>query len=230
MSGKVISSSRKPQLSQQLEWSCCGQSFILLPQRAILHPATGILAVADLHLGKAAHFQAHGMAVPDDGGSYDLQRLSTLVKQMAARQLWLLGDLCHYPKNLTAETLTAWQHFVAQHDDIEIRLVAGNHDRNLPEPFSSMLALSGVLTEAALCGSHLPLTTLQTGKINLCGHLHPVVRHNRNGMTIRKPAFLLRDRTIVLPAFGSFTGGYEVKHLNPGERAALAGDDFVLLL
>jgi metallophosphoesterase superfamily enzyme len=36
----------------------------LLPQRALLDTASRSLMVADLHLGKAATFRAHGLPVP----------------------------------------------------------------------------------------------------------------------------------------------------------------------
>lgn len=45
----------------------------------------------------------------------------------------------------------------------------------------------------------------------LAGHLHPVVRlRGPAGDRARLPCFWVRPRTLVLPAFGSFTGGWPV--------------------
>ena len=45
----------------------------------------------------------------------------------------------------------------------------------------------------------------------LAGHLHPVVRlHGPARDRARLPCFWVRPRTLVLPAFGSFTGGWSV--------------------
>ncbi|MEZ4467584.1 MAG: hypothetical protein R3F43_24855 [bacterium] len=40
-----------------------GEVLWLLPERALYWPAAGVLAVADLHWGKAETFQQHGVPV-----------------------------------------------------------------------------------------------------------------------------------------------------------------------
>jgi metallophosphoesterase superfamily enzyme len=65
----------------------------------------------------------------------------------------------------------------------------------------------------------------------VAGHLHPcatVVAHHRG---VRRACFVTDGRRIVLPAFGAFTGGLDVRHaafsglfLEPPMLAALGRD------
>ena len=50
-----------------LEWSWGGSPLTFLPQRALWRAEGRELFVADLHLGKAEAFQAHGIPMPSDG-------------------------------------------------------------------------------------------------------------------------------------------------------------------
>jgi metallophosphoesterase superfamily enzyme len=53
----------------------------LLPERAAWLPQARTLLVADLHLGKAETFQAHGIPLPSDGDAGTLN----LLLELAAR-------------------------------------------------------------------------------------------------------------------------------------------------
>lgn len=88
----------------------------------------------------------------------------------------------------------------------------GNHD---------LQALAGALDR--LAGE--VVTTLRVGVLNLihepqpgeavgevAGHLHPAARVAAYGRGVRRPCFLTDGRRIVLPAFGAFTGGLDVRH------------------
>src|SRR4029453_9621770 len=50
------------------------------------------------------------------------------------------------------------------------------------------------------------------GLTTLAGHLHPAVTlHGRGGDSVRLPCFWIRERLVVLPAFGAFTGGASIR-------------------
>ena len=61
--------------------------------------------------------------------------------------------------------------------------------------------------------------------IALSGHLHPVITlSGRTGDRARLPCFCIAKDEIVLPAFGSFTGGAPVQRL-PGTRCVAIAQD-----
>ena len=68
-------------MSRNLEISLQKENFILSAGRALYWPAQKALIIADLHLGKTAHFRAHGLAIPATVLMEDLNRLAELIAE-----------------------------------------------------------------------------------------------------------------------------------------------------
>lgn len=212
--------------AQMLE--ICGQSWLLLPERAVLWQEEQALILADLHAGKAQHFRKQGIAVPSQAGEEDLLRLDMLIRRHSPRSLLLLGDLTHSRYN------RAWELLAQQLADFPGSkiLVRGNHDL-LPQ----------ALYEA--CGLHVAAHALDWGPFRFMhevaqpgeggpyrvgGHVHPGVRLEGKGRQwLRLPCFLFDSGSALLPAFGSFTG-LHVLERQPGQRFfAIAGGQVIPL-
>jgi DNA ligase-associated metallophosphoesterase len=201
-----------------------GEALWLLPQRAAYWPREGALLVADAHFGKAAAFRARGVAVPEGTTAETLERLDAALAATGAGTVCFLGDLLHSARGRAPATLDAVARWRRRHSRLELVLVRGNHDRHAGDPPPQWgvrcVAEPWRLGPLALC--HDP----QTGGAGytLAGHVHPAIRlAGRGGERLRLPCFLVRPRGAVLPAFGSFTGGRDVRP-GPGETAyAVAG-------
>jgi DNA ligase-associated metallophosphoesterase len=199
--------------SSQHTWFWLGHRLDLLAERAVWDPQQRTLLVADLHLGKAELFQAHGVALPSDGDADSLNALLELAARLRPAQVVVLGDLIHGRVGLTGELR---QKLLALPELLgcPLRLIDGNHDRGS--------WLEGLRREAScalgpLWLSHGPEP--RPGLLNLCGHLHPVAMVGRGADRLRLPCFAYRrgiDRDspapsgdqLVLPAFGALTGGH----------------------
>jgi metallophosphoesterase superfamily enzyme len=86
--------------------------------------------------------------------------------------------------------------------------IAGNHD---PHPTTAlggrgaaMLALGGLVFR------HEP--TAGAGDGEIAGHLHPVARVALRGRGIRRHCFAANERRLVMPAFGAYAGGLNIRH------------------
>ncbi len=93
-----------------LSWSWEQERFEFLAEKALWRPEGRELLIADLHLGKAEVFQAHGIPLPSDGDRGTLNPLLDLCARVQPKTLIILGDLVHGPLGLTAslrETLAA---------------------------------------------------------------------------------------------------------------------------
>ena len=77
------------------EWSWGDSPLTFLPQRALWRAEGRELFVADLHLGKAEAFQAHGIPMPSDGDQGTLNPLLELCHAWSPQRLFVLGDLVH---------------------------------------------------------------------------------------------------------------------------------------
>ena len=83
--------------------------------------------------------------------------------------------------------------------------ITGNHD---PEPAAG---IGGTFTDAVILGAltfrHLPSGA--PGEIS--GHLHPVARVAHRGRAVSRRCFAADKTRLVMPAFGAFTGGLNVR-------------------
>jgi DNA ligase-associated metallophosphoesterase len=204
-----------------LEIGFADQSLILLGDRALYWPAREMLILADVHLGKDASFRAAGLPVPAGNSGKDLARIEALVKATAARRLVVLGDLVHNRASHQAELASAFCTWRATHRELEVMLVRGNHDKHAgPCPADwRVMTVAEPFDAGPLRLGHYPDTTDQP---LLCGHVHPTVSvRDFDRSTAAIPCFVVDAKQLILPAFGSFTGGYKTDPMD-GRRIFLA--------
>jgi uncharacterized protein len=201
---------------------------LLLPERAIYIEALEALLVSDVHLGKAETFQHHGLPVPSQVNDTTLQRLEQLCKQYSPGHLWILGDLFHGMEGLTDGVMDAWLRFLHR-TQVSTHLILGNHDRRLQATLSQLSVecfVEAVAVEGVLF-SHEP--DLDGDRLNICGHIHPCWRLSLGCDRLRLPCFhwQARQQRLTLPAFGEFTGGYDIT-LAAGEVAYVVAEGAVV--
>ena len=83
--------------------------------------------------------------------------------------------------------------------------IEGNHD---PGPIDMGGTHLQILPVPPVKFRHIP-TALESGEI--VGHFHPKVQLNLQGRFISKPCFLLDSDRLILPAYGTFTGGLKTQ-------------------
>jgi DNA ligase-associated metallophosphoesterase len=200
------------------------QTLQLLPGKAALLP-DHTLVVADLHLGKATAFQAKGLAIPEGDSHADLNRLGTICEQVQATRIVVNGDLFHSPAGLSPEIerlLETWVSTIG----LPVELVIGNHDRKLPRLPRWLTAVHSI-EHAGVHLVHDPADAPE-GVPVVAAHWHPVAKIADGKRTsLRLPCFLLRRNILVLPSFGTFTGGAIVDR-EDGDRLFVAPGDRVI--
>ena len=213
-----------------LEVAAGGEALLLLAEKAIWWPAEHALLVADVHFGKAVTFRALGVPVPRGTTSETLAALGALVARWRARRVVFLGDFLHAVEAHALATLGALARWRAQHADVALTLVRGNHDDRAGDP-PARLGIEVVdepLTVGGLALCHHPRP--QPGAYTLAGHLHPCVSlHGRANDRLRLPCFHLGAEVGVLPAFGSFTGMHPIRRA-AGDRVFVIADGAVAAL
>jgi uncharacterized protein len=186
----------------------CGETFILLPEKAILWPAQNALIVTDLHLGKGMHFRKAGIALPLHSQQDDFTQLEKLLQTEGLEQVIFLGDLFHSSYNTQWELLGE---LISRYKHLTFILVQGNHDiLNQSEYKRFGFKVFDILHMGPFLFSHEPIES--PSAYNIYGHIHPGIRLQGNGgQSMRLPCFFFSTNYAVLPSFGKLTGLYSLK-------------------
>lgn len=175
------------------------------PSGALYWPEQGLLAVSDLHLEKGSSFAVRGQLLPPYDTAATLSRLTQLIARYAPRVVVALGDSFHDGGGPARLADSDRQQLTAMQRGRDWIWITGNHD---PDPADG---IGGVFQHALEIGvltfRHLP--TGAPGEI--AGHLHPVARISQRGRSIRRRCFAADAKRMVMPAFGAFTGGLNVR-------------------
>ena len=213
--------------------SLAGERLLLDPRGVLYWPAARLLAVADLHLEKGSAMARDGGLAPPWDSRITLGRLLACIEDWRPEIVVALGDSFHdrdAARRLGAAD-AATLHRIASR--ARLVWVRGNHDPEAPaglpgEPCHDFaLGPLRLRHEAAAEGA---ADLLPTGLAELCGHHHPKARIPTRGGSVSRPCFVACDRRLMLPAFGAYTGGLDVRsppiaRLFPGGGSAfLLGD------
>ena len=182
-----------------------GMALVADPDGALYWPEQSLLAVADLHLEKGSSFAARGQLLPPYDTAATLARLVRLIARYAPHCVIALGDSFHDgggPARLSRDDRESLSVMQRGRDWIWI---AGNHD---PAPADDIGGVfQAIVTIGALTFRHEP-----SGAIGeIAGHLHPMARIAQRGRAVSRRCFAADKTRMVMPAFGAFTGGLNVR-------------------
>jgi len=203
------------------------QNLHLHPLKAIFWEEQQTLLLADLHLGKAAHFRKKGLAVPASVLKANLEHVRLLLELYSPLRVVFLGDLFHSTHNLVWELFLA---FLGNYPEISFELVKGNHDILPAAAYeqSPLILHTETLTISPFIFSHHPLSVISGNLYNFYGHLHPsVLLEGRGKQKLKLACFHFGRRQAVLPAFGGFTG-LSLVQPKVGDRVFVIVEDEVL--
>jgi metallophosphoesterase superfamily enzyme len=90
--------------------------------------------------------------------------------------------------------------------------IAGNHDPDIAPDLADRIGgdFAKALALGPLVFRHEPAAEPSPGEI--AGHLHPVARISRRGLTLMRRCFATDGARLVMPAFGAYTGGLNIRH------------------
>ncbi|MBR7618618.1 ligase-associated DNA damage response endonuclease PdeM [Phenylobacterium sp. 20VBR1] len=190
-----------------LRTTLSGAAVTLRASGALWIAAQAMLVVADLHLEKGSAYAARGQMLPPYDTRDTLRRLTAEIAATRPAAVVLLGDTFH--DRASEDRLAA--------DDAEqLRTLAGltrliwvigNHDADGPRALPGEVA--DELTVAGLLLRHEPQAGLQPGEV--AGHLHPCAKVTASRGTVRRRCFVTDGERLVVPAFGAYAGGLNIR-------------------
>jgi DNA ligase-associated metallophosphoesterase len=184
------------------DFTLAGAQLAALGSGALYWPAQSLLCVSDLHLGKSERRARLGEPPLPPYETHDtLARLEVDLKTTHASTVVCLGD--SFDDNAAAQSLSEsealwiaalqagrrWVWIEGNHDPGPVEL-GGTHLYELPMP--------------PLTFRHIAQPGL-SGEVS--GHYHPKATVRPRGRAITRPAFLIDSDRVILPAYGTYTGG-----------------------
>jgi DNA ligase-associated metallophosphoesterase len=183
-----------------------GEALLADCNGALYWPREAVLAVADLHLEKGSSFARRGVLLPPYDTAATLGRLAFIMTRYAPRVVVALGDSFHDDDGAGRVAAADHAALAALQRGRDWIWIAGNHDRRPADGVGGGCA--GAIAIGGLTFRHEP--TGATGEI--AGHLHPVARVSRQGHTVSRRCFAADRTRLIMPAFGAFAGGLNVRH------------------
>jgi DNA ligase-associated metallophosphoesterase len=184
------------------------ETFQATQEGALFWPAQNALLVADLHLEKASWFARLGQFLPPYDSHATLTALADSVEQTGAARLYCLGDSFHDAFGCERLPASARELLTNLTSRLDWTWIVGNHDPGFADHCGGRLTeeveLSGIiLRHEALRGEPRP---------EMSGHYHPKFRVHLRGRLVSRRCFVVSPTKLILPAFGSLTGGLDAHH------------------
>jgi DNA ligase-associated metallophosphoesterase len=189
-------------------FSFAGETFFASADGALFWPAQQALLVADLHLEKASWFARLGQFLPPYDSQATLSGLSAAVERTGATRLFCLGDSFHDRFGCDRLPESARELLMELTQRLDWTWIVGNHDPGFADHCGGTLVeeieIAGiVLRHEAVRGDPRP---------EMSGHYHPKLRLNLKGRRVSRRCFVISQTKMILPAFGSLTGGLDAHH------------------
>ena len=175
---------------------------------ALYWPEEQLFVISDLHLEKGSSFARRGVLLPPYDTASTLERLAGALSRYAVRTVVALGDSFHDqdgPARLAAADRAKLKELARGRDWVWI---AGNHDPDPADHLGGIFATS--LSLWPLSFRHQPTPQASPGEI--AGHLHPVARVIGRSHTLTRRCFVSDGARLVMPAFGAYAGGLNIRH------------------
>jgi DNA ligase-associated metallophosphoesterase len=189
-------------------FSFAGETFFATADGALFWPSQDALLVADLHLEKASWFARLGQFLPPYDSHATLTALEAAVEQTAAKRLFCLGDSFHDRFGCERLPASARALLTELTERLDWTWIVGNHDPGFADHCGGKL-----VDEVETAGIVLRHEAVRDDpRPEMSGHYHPKLRLNLKGRQVSRRCFVVSPTKIILPAFGSLTGGLDAHH------------------
>ena len=183
-----------------------GERLMLDPAGALFWPATSLLVVSDLHLEKGSSYARHGQLLPPWDTHATLDRLTNLLRRYQPRLVIALGDSFHDADGSTRLPPGELARLRAITEAHRFIWVQGNHDPTPPNGVGGEWVEAFATTTLTFRHQATPGANAE-----ISGHHHPKAAIPARGTSVSRPCFVADSRRVIMPAFGAYTGGLDVR-------------------
>jgi len=184
-----------------------GERVLLDPAGVAFFADARMLVVSDLHLEKGSSFARRRIFLPPYDTPATLARLAALVAKYEPAVIVSLGDSFHDDEASARISADAGRAIEALAAGRTMIWVTGNHD---PSPPADMPGDSvDSLAVGAITFRHI--AEKDHAGCEVSGHYHPAAILRGRGKAVRRSCFASDGARLIMPAFGVYTGGLNVR-------------------
>ena len=188
--------------------SFAGETFSATADGALFWPSQQALLVADLHLEKASWFARFGQFLPPYDSHATLTALAVEVERTGATRLYCLGDSFHDRFGCDRLPANARGLLTELTSRLDWTWIVGNHDPGFADHCGGRIE-----DEVEIAGVILRHEAERhETRPEISGHFHPKLRLQLKGRRVSRRCFVSSASKIIMPAFGSLTGGLDAHH------------------
>ncbi len=189
-------------------FSFAGESFSATAEGALYWPRHQALLLADLHLEKASWFARLGQFLPPYDSHATLCAIEAAVDATGARKLFCLGDSFHDKFGCDRLPDDARALLTGLTRRLDWTWIVGNHDPGFADH------CGGTIVEEAELSGIILRHEADRGDLRpeISGHFHPKLRLQLKGRSVSRRCFVVAPSKLIMPAFGSLTGGLDANH------------------
>ena len=180
---------------------------VMRPSGALWLEGERALVVADLHLEKGSAYAARGQMLPPYDTRETLDRLQAEIEALDPRVTVLLGDTLHDGSATTRIAPDDRERIAELARRTTLLWITGNHDPEGSGDLAGETAVEIGLSKLVL--RHEPSPGPTPGEA--AGHLHPCARVKGKAGSVRRRCFVTDGERLILPAFGAYAGGLNVR-------------------
>jgi len=189
-------------------FSFAGETFAASADGALYWASHEALLVADLHLEKASWFARLGQFLPPYDSHATLTALAAEVERTGATRLYCLGDSFHDRFGCDRLDSSARALLTSLTSRLDWTWIVGNHDPGFADH------CGGRIEDEVELGGIMLRHQAQRGEARpeISGHYHPKFRVHLCGRQVSRRCFVTSAGKVIMPAFGSLTGGLDAHH------------------
>ena len=185
------------------------ERLMLDPAGAAFWPARRTLIVSDLHLEKASAAARQGSLLPPFDTKATLEKLARVIRFYRPEKVIALGDSFHDTRGVERLGTADRTKLTAMTQQTHFIWITGNHD-------ATASGLPGDSTAEFQDGPFIFRHQAESRRgvpeaTEISGHYHPKASVDTRAQRISRPCFVSDSGRLMLPAFGAFTGGLDVR-------------------
>jgi len=189
-------------------FSFANETFFATPDGALFWPRLEALLLADLHLEKASWFARLGQLLPPYDSLATLSAVEREAERTGAKRLYCLGDSFHDRFGCDRLPGDARALLTSLTTRLDWTWIVGNHDPGFADHCGGRIK-----DEVAIDGIVLRHEAERSeSRPEISGHFHPKLRLQLKGRRVSRRCFVADEAKIIMPAFGSLTGGLDAHH------------------